>query len=102
MDRKCKDKESAQGTMAQKFTPTEEAVETVQQGQSGREFSLNYMVLYCRRMLFAFRLLSSIKDGIFHVFFLFRLKLNKSSSCICATSNKGKVTSLLPNVSRLH
>lgn len=39
MDRKCKDKESAQGTMAQKFTPTEEAVETVQQGQSGRDES---------------------------------------------------------------
>lgn len=46
-------KESAQGTMAQKSTQTETAVETVKQDE--REFSLTYMVLYCRRMLFALR-----------------------------------------------
>lgn len=39
--------------MAQKSTQTETAVETVKQDE--REFSLTYMVLYCRRMLFALR-----------------------------------------------
>lgn len=33
-DRKSKDKESAQGTMAQKSTQTKTAVKTVKQGQS--------------------------------------------------------------------